>query len=305
MQQAAVDADDELWECINTLTISLPKGLKLKKFKDYLVQELRTTTSDWKRSVFRHKRVIRSEDLPPESKRAFDYIQKMCPTDKHILAILKLIENGPIPGRKISGRFLDTAMTKLCEFRDTTYYLDQTNHEHPNIVKSVNIKGRDIVLFDQTAAYKKNMKFFTKAYFDCFGRGDQTLYTLENGTIKVIILCQFTYYVWAKYHCVFQFIDTEYDNIKRIRQLCQRAKYVPTRRKRKKLEAVESNLNPGRVMLVPETEMRNKKKMIQKKRQRIQFNCSVTLARDMALRRHQHKKKKKKSHNSLRNVYKN
>lgn len=198
-----------------------------------------------------HKRATQPGDLSLFAAHVYKYICEQCPTDAHFQSILTLISNGPIPECKISGRMMDTVMTAFAKFRDTSYYLDVSDAAQFCIVDYIHKSGRTIILFDVSASYKAMMRRFSKAYFDCFGRGDETLHTLKSGRVVRIILCQFTYFIWAKKYCVFDFIKSQLPHVITIRQHCQRSKYIPKKRKRKEMKPIESNKRHSYVKLAP------------------------------------------------------
>lgn len=206
--------------------------------------EIRMTTNH-------KKRVVSSSELNEPALFAYQHICKECPDDESILEIQQLISRGPIPDCKISGRMMDTVMTAFSKFRDTTYYLDETDPSNTFIVDYVEKPGRKIILFDVAVSYKSMMRRFSKAYFDCFGRGDETVHTLQNGSLLLIILCQFTYFIWAKRYCVFIFIQQQLPHVITIRQHSQRSKYIPKKRKRKQVKPIETNKKNTYIKLTP------------------------------------------------------
>lgn len=185
-----------------------------------------------KTTVEYFKRVLRPRDLAPKALGVYQYILRQCPTDREMLAVQTLIDDGPFAGhQKISGRTVDTLMTQFPKYHNVCYYLDVTDKDNSHIVTDNSLPGRTIILFDIGASYRAKMHQFSKTYFDCFGRGDVVEHTLACTRTINISLCQFMFYRWAHQFQVFHFLKEEFDRIIVIRQYGQKTTYKPKKRK--------------------------------------------------------------------------
>lgn len=152
----------------------------------------------------------------------------------------------PHRGCKISGRVIDTAMTKFPKTQSAFYYIDYST-KPTTFVDAEDFaayteahKNHDVRLFCLQSAYKLQMSRYTKTFFDMFGRGK--LYTYKGTTFS---LCRINYYMWAKEHHVFEYLKRHYKTISQLQkqdQLLQKAHRQEKRKygkiQKKKLRSV-------------------------------------------------------------------
>ena len=195
--------------------------------------------------VVYNKKVTRASDLCARAREVYDHILSQCPTDADILAVKRMIDEGPSQsGRKISGRTIDTLVTRCDKYFNVHYYLDVTDPANARIVDTCSYPGRKIELFDVGASYRTNMAQFSKTYFDCFGRGDEVTHQLASGEQVGICLCQFMFFIWANRFRVFDFLELHYEQVIGVRKYSQKTTYRPKRCvNRKVLPAPASNVS--------------------------------------------------------------
>lgn len=195
---------------------------------------MRSKNLNVKTTVTYYKRVLTVDELPTRAKEIYEQIIHQCPTDEDILKVKKLIDEGPPVNKKVSGRTIDTLVTRFPRYHNVCYYLDVTDPKNTFIVKHSEAPGRKIMLFDIGSSYRKKMHQYSKTYFDCFGRGDEVQHKLSNGTTVNISICQFTFFIWASRFKVLEFLKDEFDRVIVVRQQSQKNTYKPKRRKRRK-----------------------------------------------------------------------
>lgn len=130
-------------------------------------------------------------------------------------------------GCKISGRVIDTAMTKYSKTHSAFYYIDHSTRPTKYVDASdfeeysKNHPQHDVRLFCLRSAYKLQMSRYTKTFFDMFGRGK--LYTYKG---KSFSLCRINYYMWAKENHVFEYLKRHYKTISQLQKEDQRLQKV-------------------------------------------------------------------------------
>jgi len=189
-------------------------------------------------SVIYHKRVLLVENLSLRAHQIYSQILLSCPSDSDILAIKQLIDDGPSLNKKVSGRTIDTLVTRFPKYHNVFYYLDVSDKKDTKIVPYSEADGRQIILFDIGSSYRSKMHQYSKTYFDCFGRGDEVKHILSTGEAVHISLCQFTFYIWASRFRVFEFLQDEFESIIVVRQQSQKNTYKPKRKKRRKTKEI-------------------------------------------------------------------
>jgi hypothetical protein len=169
------------------------------------------------------KIALRVSELDVRAREVYTEILNNCPDDSSLLAIHRLITSGNVlsQGKKISGRTIDTLVTRYPMFLNASYYLDISDPNAPVIV--------DAPLFNIGNAYRQKMHQYSKTYFDCFGRGIEVEHMLSSGESIRISLCQFTFFIWATRFGVFQFLDAQYTEIVKMRKQAQKEAYVRKR----------------------------------------------------------------------------
>ena len=188
-------------------------------------------------SITYHKRLLQVDELSLKATQTYRHIINNCPTDESLLAIKRLIDDGPNKAlKKISGRTIDTLVTRFPRYHNVCYYLDVTDKDNAVIVPYSMIrkhKNKEFILFDIGSSYRKKMHQFSKAYFDCFGRGDEVSHISESGVVINISLCQYTFFIWASRFKVFEFLQKELDRVIVVRKHCQKTTYRPKHLKKK------------------------------------------------------------------------
>jgi len=176
-----------------------------------------------KSSVVYFKRVLTIDELSTRAREVYEHILTQCPTDASLRAIQLLINQGPPVDQKISGRTIDTLVTRYPRYADVCYYLDITDPTNTFIVTKISSdSSRKFMLFDIGASYRKKMQQFSKTYFDCFGRGDEVSHIMTDGSTMTISICKFSFYIWAQRFRVFDFLITNFKMVISVRQQGQK-----------------------------------------------------------------------------------
>lgn len=205
-----------------------------------------------KLSTTYHKRTLQKHDLKIRAVEIYKEILQMCGTEKELLRIKSLIDDGPEVMKKISGRTIDTLVTRFPRYHNVCYYLDVTDPKNTFIVDSERGgPGKRVVLFDIGGSYRQKMHQYSKMYFDCFGRGDEVDHRLESGQVLKLSLCQYTFFVWADRFKVFDFLEQEYSKIVLVRQQSQKNSYKPIRKRRRKTTLKPATNELKKVLLCP------------------------------------------------------
>jgi hypothetical protein len=181
------------------------------------------------------KTPLRPEALDDRGRDAYKRILRDCVDDAGLREIKRLSETA-----QISGRTVDTLVTRFPKYRNVCYYLDVTDPRQPRIVDTDHIEGRHVILFDIGESYRKRMQQMSKMYFDCFRRGVEVEHVLQNGETLVISLCQYMFMIWARQFCVYDFLKREIDTVVKVRKMGQKNAYAPIRKRRTAATAVES-----------------------------------------------------------------
>jgi hypothetical protein len=157
--------------------------------------------------------------LGVRSLAAYKYIIQILDTDAKVLRIQQLIQypfGTENKNRKVSGRTIDTLVTRFHKYHNVTYYIDQTTRQ---IVDTFRLKNDNILLFDIGGSYRQMMQQHSKTYFDCFARGESVVHRLKDSGKKIIMaLCQFTFFIWADRFCVLDFLKQMYSDVIEIRK---------------------------------------------------------------------------------------
>ena len=204
------------------------------------------------------KRPLHVRDLTPRAREVYDEICKDCPTDASILHICRLIEQGPCPKRKSSGRIVDSLVTTYCRYYDVHYYLDITDPENPTYISAEAYREmsdkatRSFMAFDIKSSYQNQMELYSKGYFDPFRRGIEVWHQLHDQRWIPMSLCQFRFFLWADRFRVFAFLEEHYDKIMAVQRFQHQQKVnqhtkakTKKRKKRKRQVVVEPPLAPA------------------------------------------------------------
>lgn len=216
------------------------------------------------------KKVYDKNELSTKAKFVYEHILKKCPTDNDILKIYNLIQNGvTYDSKKISGRTIDTLVTQVPKYSNACYYLDVTNPNDIFIVESLDHKKKKkIILFDIGSSYRKKMQQYSKAYFDCFKRGELVSHKLENGEYINISLCQYNFFIWASHFKVFEYLMKIIDTITNFKQIKKkRTNIISITKKVFPLPMIEcwEEIQPKRQRVVMSDVVTKKKKIYQVK----------------------------------------
>ena len=158
-------------------------------------------------------------------------ILRFCPTDYDLVNVDDLIKRTKVC-KRISGRTIDTLITRYPKFYDCAYLLDITEADNPSYeIEQPQTPGRKFKTFDIETSYRQYMSVYSKQYFDCFGRGNMIVHELRNGEKLNIILCQFMFFIWVHKFRVLDFLNNNYDKILAIRKMAQQSSYQHKKRK--------------------------------------------------------------------------
>jgi hypothetical protein len=228
-------------ECIfSVINETLQDITNMKKIDILRVWYIRSKNINAKINVTYHKRILSANALSIRARQIYQQIICSCPTDDSILAIKRLIDGGQSTTKKVSGRTIDTLVTRFPRYHNVCYYLDVTDPNNTKIVPYSDSLDRTIILFDIGSSYRNKMHQYSKTYFDCFGRGDEVEHILSDGNIINMSLCQFTFFIWASRFKVFEFLKDEFERVIIVRQQSQKNTYKPKKRKRRKTKMNES-----------------------------------------------------------------
>lgn len=190
------------------------------------------------------KKKIVYQDLKPREQAIYQEILRECNSDKKLLHIYSIINNGPYSDTKLSGRTIDTFVTKYTRYYDTSYNLKRCKDGTYSLQESQSEeKDQDVIHFNVSLSYKRKVRQFSKAYFDCFARGCEVKHTLQNGQVIHITLCQFSFYIWADKFCIFEYLYKHLSDVVKIRKMAQFNNYTPKFKKRKKHEELPKMSN--------------------------------------------------------------
>jgi hypothetical protein len=247
LQEEKEEKEDHIMENIITNMNHALSSSPKKKLNPRLLLEWfeRMQRLNSKITVNFYKKVLHKSELKIRGLEIYKEILDLCPSDEELLRIKRLVGIGPSIAKKVSGRTIDTLVTRFPRYYNVCYYLDVTDKDNITIVSNCSDTSRKTMLFDIGSSYRMKMHQYSKTYFDCFGRGDEVLHTLQSGDKLNISLCQFMFFIWAERFKVFEFLDREFDNIVVIRQQSQKNTYEP-KRKRKPTSQIRSNTSEAK-----------------------------------------------------------
>ena len=225
------DSDiDKVIEKIPTSTLeTIEKNVGKARFRCALVEHIPMKDDD----IEYHKGYLLPCDLNYKQRRIYDAIIASCPTEESLRYVKAKIDQTHLKGgRKVSGRIIDTLVTRFSMFGDCFYYLDYTDPRDLQMVLDIEtvIDKSKVKLFDVSNSYGQHMTRYSKTYFDCFSRGVQVKHKLGNGKSIMISLCQFNFYIWALRYKVLDFLSVHYEKVIGVRKLS--SKYKPKRKRK-------------------------------------------------------------------------
>lgn len=124
--------------------------------------------------------------------------------------------------QRISGRMVDSLMTKYPTYCDVYYYIDETTI--PSRYVSYKEGNSSMRLFNIATSYRSYMNRYTKQLFDPFGRGTEVLHRQKDGQYITFSLCKVMFYLWARKNHVLDFLLENYENITRVQRSRKRRK---------------------------------------------------------------------------------
>lgn len=156
------------------------------------------------------KRTVQVDELNSKQLRTYNKLLKSPSLQDDIVWMLSHNTN------KISGRVMDALMTKYPNKVDAHYYIDVTDSPHTEFIAKEDYQPnnhRHIILFSLTSSYKSQMRRYSKAFFDPFGRGVNVMHPLGNGQYLDFSMCKLIFYQWARKNHVFDFLNHYYDDV--------------------------------------------------------------------------------------------
>jgi hypothetical protein len=131
---------------------------------------------------------------------------------------------GASPTHRVSGRVVDSLMTKYPRFCDVHYYIDVT-HDHTRYIPRQEYDSfreahpdHRLILFNISSEYRSHMNFYSKTFFDPFQRGVEVLHPVGDGQFVTFSMCQLKFFLWAKQNHVFDYLKDNYEDISRIQR---------------------------------------------------------------------------------------
>jgi hypothetical protein len=140
----------------------------------------------------------------------------------HTKTLSELI--GVPAGQRVSGRVIDSLMTKYPKHADVHYYIDITDTNNTRYVprelfsKASQDKTRKFTLFNISSEYRTHMALYSKTFFDPFGRGLNVIHQTPSGEMTEFSMCKLRFYMWARRYHVFDFLKERYEDIARIQK---------------------------------------------------------------------------------------
>lgn len=243
---------------------------------------IRSMNLNGKNTVNYFKRLLTKSDLSTRAREIYEHILLQCPTDESMLAVKKMIDEGPSLSKKVSGRTIDTLVTRFPRYYNVCYYIDVTDINNTMIVENVDNPDRKIMLFDVGSSYRKKMHQYSKTYFDCFGRGDEVEHILNNGEVINITICQFTFFIWASRFKVFEFLKNQFERVIVVRQQSQKNTYQPKLKKKRKTKRPKPIITDiKKSVLCPKITHAKKRKRISEKV--VMASSTYEFKRDMSV----------------------
>jgi hypothetical protein len=242
---------ESIVHCKFTNNVDIKQDLQLIKYIQHNVDEIENNVLvNWYTEVLRincsltiesGQRCFSQDQAPLKLQEIYKEIILQCPTDESIHNIVSLINRKK---DRISGRTIDTLVTRYYKHHSVLYYLDITNMSEIKMVDYEYFllnKQRKIILIDICSSYKNKMFQYSKKYFDCFSRGDYIYHTLHSGKIILLPICQFMFFLWVHTFKILDFLDTHYEKIVAIRRTSQQAAYVPKNKRKMVLTATNTH----------------------------------------------------------------
>jgi hypothetical protein len=147
-------------------------------------------------SFVRRKKVVSLRNMCHLSQHMFTCCACMGETD-----VYQFRGNIERSKQRVSGRLIDYVLSELARTYQLIYYVDTFGGSGV-----VSLEYREGLLpVDLVVVYRRFLSFFSKFYFDCFGRG--TVVVGRSGSSVGVCLSQTVFYLWAKHYRVVQYIE--------------------------------------------------------------------------------------------------
>ena len=164
---------------------------------------------------FRRPQVLPSE-LPKKERDLYEKLLLENDLDAQIESMQKC-------SRMISGRILDSLVTKFPSVHDSVYYIADGNYSSTHTENAEQV--------DLGKSYKMSIKEHSKTCFDPFGRGHDVIHVTKTGRKIAFSLCKLMFHRWAEKKRVYDFLSDHYAQVVQLQRTEHRAK---TRVKRQK-----------------------------------------------------------------------
>ena len=151
---------------------------------------------------------------------------------------------GAPSNQRVSGRVIDSLMTKYPRFSDVHYYIDVTDLNNTIYVPRdcyndycKRNPNRILRLFNISSEYRSYMNLYSKTFFDPFSRGVEVLHEMSDGKFVTFSMCKLMFYRWSKKYHIFDFLKSNYVKISQIQREDQQRQrqYRVDKRKSNKL----------------------------------------------------------------------
>lgn len=145
--------------------------------------------------------------------------------EDRLVRLWKLVRDGPETKHHVSGRVIDTLVTKFPRMNEVSYYLDFSDAVHgcgryvPREEVSRLKHKSHLHYFSICSSYRNQMRLHGKAFFDPFGRGTEVYHRLSDGSWMLFSLCKFAFFLWAQQHAVFAFLDRHFEEVTRVQRM--------------------------------------------------------------------------------------
>lgn len=204
------------------------------------------------------KTVVSPDEMSAKQREIYDELRRDPKFEENIVwmktqTLSDLIGAPSDSSQRVSGRVVDSLMTKYPRFEDVHYYIDVTDRAHTRYVsrlqywaeRNTGRTGR-YILFNISSAYRSHMNLYSKTFFDPFGRGVEVLHQMKSGEHVTFSMCKLMFYMWARKYHVFDFLRDKYEHIAQIQREDQQRQRVHRIRKRRLTPAVKSRHKPKR-----------------------------------------------------------
>ena len=140
--------------------------------------------------------------------------------------------------RLVSGRILDSLVTKYPNVADTNYYLVDGKFS------ALKPATGDFEQVDLCESYKSHIKKYTKACFDPFGRGHDILHVTKSGQVIPFSLRRFMFHRWAERYGVYDFLAHHFDEVASLQRKGQQQARMQKKSSRKSAQDESSPRRP-------------------------------------------------------------